>query len=164
MPWVALGGHPLGERDRDGKRQMRGQSRQPLMLLVDLSGGPFDARQSDAHVVAEAIDCVVGPAGADALDGKVGPFGKLRSEQTSDEGGVDVDLGGMHFSGAHEDLLGEFQERSLVETMSNCDQSNREKAAICTTCCGLVMRVPPRVVSFRQIWCLRNDRCPRRRV
>ena len=42
MPWVALGGHPLRERHRDSKRQMRRQSRQPLMLLVNLSGSPLE--------------------------------------------------------------------------------------------------------------------------
>ena len=43
MPGVALAGCPFRERDGDGQRQERGQSRQPLVLLVHLPGGPVDA-------------------------------------------------------------------------------------------------------------------------
>ena len=108
MPRVALGGHPLRERDWDGKRQMRSQFRQPLMFFVHSCGGPFDARQPDAQVVAESIDSVVGPAGADPLDRKVCPSRKLRREQAADEGGVDIDLCGMHFNAHMSVILGGF--------------------------------------------------------
>ena len=80
-PGVTLSRRPHRKRDRDGKRQMRRESRQPQVLLVGLRGGPFDARQSHGHVVAEAIDRVVGTAGPDPLDGEIGPLRKLRGEQ-----------------------------------------------------------------------------------
>src|SRR5579884_76456 len=62
IPGVALGRCPLREGDRDGKRQVRGKSRQPQVLLLGLLGGPVDAGQSHDHVLAEPIERVSVPA------------------------------------------------------------------------------------------------------
>ncbi len=47
---VALARYPLRERDRDGKRQVRGKSGQPPVLFVHWPGGTFNAGESHGHL------------------------------------------------------------------------------------------------------------------
>jgi hypothetical protein len=104
MPRVALARCPQRSRDRDGKGEERGKSRQPLLLFVHLPSGTFDAGESHGQVGAYPIDRVVGPSGVDRLDGKVCPLRKLRREQPAHERDVDVHLVDMHFASGHEHL------------------------------------------------------------
>lgn len=71
------------------------------MLLVHLSGGAGDARESYGQLVAEPKDRVVRPRGPNALEWKVLPLRELCVEQTPDERNIDLHLVGVHLGTAH---------------------------------------------------------------
>jgi hypothetical protein len=53
---------PTGHRERDGQRQLRGEHRQPALLLVDLLGVPRSTRQPDGELGAQPEGAVVQPS------------------------------------------------------------------------------------------------------
>src|SRR5258708_37929443 len=98
---VALGGWAVRERNRDREWQMRGESRHPVVLLVDLRGGRLDARHPHRHVLAETVDRVIGAGGVDRLDWGTCPIPKLGGLEVADQRRVGSDLCGMPFFGPH---------------------------------------------------------------
>jgi hypothetical protein len=66
------------------------------VLLVGLSDRRRPQRQPHDHVVAEAIQGVVGPGGRDPLDREVGPLRLLHLEQGPHDRGIAVDLVVVH--------------------------------------------------------------------
>ena len=71
------------------------------MVLLHLPRGRGDAREPRGQLAAEAIDRVVRAVRDDGLDGSVGPARKLHREQPAHEGGVGLDLVGVHPAGPH---------------------------------------------------------------
>src|SRR6476469_8788750 len=65
---VALGGMPHRELDGKRERQVGGELWQPFGFFCRLPGGPSDAGQTSCHVVAYAIDVVIGSVGWDQSD------------------------------------------------------------------------------------------------
>src|SRR5918997_1802832 len=101
LPGITAGRSALGQRDGDRKREERRKLRQPSVFLLHLQRVRGSTRQPHRHVRAEVEGSVVPPVELNRLDGQVRPLRKLRSDQPSHEGRVDVNLVGTQVTIAH---------------------------------------------------------------
>ena len=90
-PRVLVAVSRRADRDRARHRhvEVTRDLRQPLGLLAHLGNGPRDPWESDAQVVAQAEDRVVGAGGRGSSERQPSKLGKLVSEERSDEVGID---------------------------------------------------------------------------
>ena len=98
---VSLTGFALCKRNRDGKRQMGGDYRQPFVVLLYLTGSPLDSGQSHSHIIAESIKRIVCASGKDRLNRKFSPLRELYRKQSTHEVYVSFHLVNMHFASSH---------------------------------------------------------------
>ncbi|CAM5663716.1 hypothetical protein SSPIM334S_07255 [Streptomyces spiroverticillatus] len=82
---VGVRGSAEGEGGGDGEGEVRGDAGEPAVLLDGLAGGPVAPGEADGHVVAEAVDDVVGAGGGEGAEGEVGPGGELLLEEGAGE-------------------------------------------------------------------------------
>lgn len=111
-----------GDRGRDRQGKLRGEPGQPELLLRHSGNVPVVAGQSHAEAVAEAECAVVPAAGFDLGQRKIGPLGKLRSEQPSDQLGRELRAFGprghassLQKSGKSSDVLADRSEDARAE-------------------------------------------------
>ena len=68
LEWIGFGRLASCHLDRDGKRQVWSEPREPSRLFLRLVRRPPDARQSRYQLIAQSIDVVVGPVRLDRDD------------------------------------------------------------------------------------------------
>ena len=93
---IAVGGLTDGNRLGHGDRDVRGETRQPACLRLDLSRRPVNAGKAHHEVVAQSPDRVVGTPRLDDGEPPIGERRHLRREKTMHERVVDLDLVVVH--------------------------------------------------------------------